>query len=192
MAKEDVGKADERSAPHLHLRVEAKYIPNYWMNLEVPASLTLHRLDEFLRDTWLECCGHLSEFSIKGENYLSEKIEPGDKGMKYPLRDLLSVGMKADYIYDFGSSTELTIKVLSSRDIIPRKKPVRVLASNLPPDIRCSCGEPAEYICAACDEGAWLCEKCASSHECGDECLLPVVNSPRTGVCGYDGSGGFL
>jgi len=74
--------------------------------------------------------------------------------MSYPMRRVLGVGMEVDYIYDFGSSTELVISVISSRDILPRKKPVRVLARNLPPDIRCSCGEPASYVCAACGPGA--------------------------------------
>jgi hypothetical protein len=30
----------------------------YWMHLEVAAGTTLTILDRFLRDTWLECCGH--------------------------------------------------------------------------------------------------------------------------------------
>ena len=30
-------------------------------------------------------------------------------------------------------------------------------------------------------------EKIEPEHECGAEVLLPVVNSPRVGVCGYSG-----
>ena len=29
----------------------------------------LRRLDEFLRRTWLECCGHMSAFEIGGQRY---------------------------------------------------------------------------------------------------------------------------
>ena len=36
------------------------------------------------------------------------------------------------------------------------------------------------------DKGC-LCDACAKSHECGEEMLLPLVNSPRAGVCGYTG-----
>lgn len=33
-----------------------------------------------------------------------------------------------------------------------------------------------------------MCEDCEETHECGTEMLLPVCNSPRCGVCGYEGS----
>ncbi|HEY1350481.1 MAG TPA: hypothetical protein VGF67_12735 [Ktedonobacteraceae bacterium] len=55
----------------LHLLVEGKYRPEYWMHLEVPAVATLSDLDDFLRTIWLECCGHLSEFTINGVSYAS-------------------------------------------------------------------------------------------------------------------------
>src|SRR5437763_8152660 len=45
----------------LHILVEGRYNPQYWMHLEMPASDVLSDLDSFLRDIWLECCGHLSE-----------------------------------------------------------------------------------------------------------------------------------
>lgn len=41
----------------------------YWMELAVRADTTLRQLDEFLRGMWLECCGHLSEFTILGMRY---------------------------------------------------------------------------------------------------------------------------
>src|SRR5215471_953202 len=58
-----------------HILVEGRYNPQYWMHLEMPASYPLEDLDYFLRDIWLECCGHLSEFTIGGTSYSSE---PGD------------------------------------------------------------------------------------------------------------------
>src|SRR6266699_6043638 len=45
------------------------------------------------------------------------------------------------------------------------------------------------HICTQCiykDKG-YLCDTCARSHKCGEEMLLPLVNSPRAGVCGYTG-----
>src|SRR5260370_37893824 len=50
-----------------HLMVEGYRLPMYWMHLEVVAGTTLATLDQFLRDTWLECCGHLSAFEIGEE-----------------------------------------------------------------------------------------------------------------------------
>src|SRR5881275_461503 len=55
-----------------HLVVEGRYIPMYWMHLEMPADATLADLDDFLRDTWLECCDHLSAFRIGKVSYLSQ------------------------------------------------------------------------------------------------------------------------
>ena len=48
------------------LSVSSKYYPEYWMFLEVDGRSKLKAIDNFLRDTWLECCGHLSSFTIKG------------------------------------------------------------------------------------------------------------------------------
>lgn len=36
-------------------------------------------------------------------------------------------------------------------------------------------------------DNAAFCDACASKHECGEEMLSPIVDSPRTGVCGYIG-----
>ncbi len=52
-----------------HLIVEGYRLPMYWMHLEVAVDTTLATLDRFLRDIWLECCGHLSVFRIGGFNY---------------------------------------------------------------------------------------------------------------------------
>jgi len=40
------------------LKVVSKYYPEYWMYLEVDGTAKLKAIDKFLRDTWLECCGH--------------------------------------------------------------------------------------------------------------------------------------
>ncbi len=65
-----------------------------------------------------------------------------------------------------------------------------VLSRNEAPVIVCqSCGKPATQVCSQCvyDGEGWLCEECAEDHECGEEMFLPVVNSPRVGMCGYTG-----
>ena len=42
--------------------------PEYWLYIDLSDNLTLLDLDSFLRNTWLECCGHLSSFTIDGSN----------------------------------------------------------------------------------------------------------------------------
>lgn len=69
-------------------------------------------------------------------------------------------------------------------------KAVRVVARNEPPIWPCdTCGQPATLVCAQCvyDGQAFYCAEHGPSHDCGEEMLLPVVNSPRMGVCGYAG-----
>lgn len=173
-----------------HLQVEGIYQPMYWMHIEIPENATLKDLDDFLRETWLECCGHLSSFEIEGSTFYSERMEPGDRSMRVALGKVVAPGTKFEHIYDFGTSTELSLKVLSLREGLARDKDVRVLARNDPPDIRCqSCGRPATAVCCQCNEGlGWFCEECVAKHKCGEDMLLPVVNSPRVGMCGYTGT----
>jgi len=48
------------------LRVQDAYLKDFWLDLEMRGSATLTKLDEYLRAIWLECCGHLGEFTIGG------------------------------------------------------------------------------------------------------------------------------
>jgi Plasmid pRiA4b ORF-3-like protein len=173
----------------LHLFVESRYNKSYWLHIAVPTESSLSKLDRFLRDIWLECCGHLSSFEIAGTRYRSEGMkEFGGAGMGVKLSRILRPGMIFTYEYDYGSTTELRLKVMGLRDA---GNAIEVLARNDAPQIVCqACGvAPATEICTACEteDSGWFCEICAESHECGTDMCLPVVNSPRTGVCGYTG-----
>jgi len=173
-----------------HLLVEGRYLAEYWMHLAVPAHATLDTLDRFLRDTWLECCGHMSAFEIDGTTYSVEPMDADEEGMDVKLKDVLAPGMKFSHEYDFGSTTHLRLKVVSEEQSGPTGRGIRVLARNEPPPIACvKCGQPAAQVCVQClySGKGWLCEKCASEHKCDEEMFLPVVNSPRVGVCGYTG-----
>jgi hypothetical protein len=310
---EETGKSRKPKKSKLfHILVEGKEFPMYWMHLEMPASLTLDDLDDFLRGIWLECCGHLSEFRIGNISYASateddiygdpfllspdgeaeaeagpaedeedeeeetplppvppeiqarfqelvqaefpnkeveitplellEKLrgifskilEPGpnalslsdqtraevkelinefdkqimlaslfetvednfpqERDMDVTLDEALKVGQKFTHEYDFGSTTYLSLKVLSEREGVAHKgqKAIQMLARNNPPVISCvKCGQPA-VVCEPGYYSAWdsaLCENCAKSvdSEWSYEEMMPIVNSPRTGVCGYTG-----
>ena len=176
--------------PSFHLLVEARDAHAYWMHVALPVNATLGKLDKFLRETWLECCGHLSSFEIAGERYVSLP-EGGESGMKRPLQQVVGVGTSFSYEYDYGSTTELKLKVAGVRTEGTPKGAAQLLARNEPPSILCqSCGtEPAAQICVQCawDEVGWLCPACADSHSCEEEMRLPVTNSPRAGVCAYTG-----
>jgi len=180
-----------KTAKSLHLVVEGRYAPEYWMHLEVPAKASLEVLDEFLRRIWLECCGHMSAFEIGGKRYsVAPMAEFSERSMNVNLTKVLEPGMKFKHEYDFGTTTHLTLKVVSEEQTEGKGKAIQVLARNEPPSIPCvSCGQIATQICTECawsGEG-WLCDKCAAEHECDEDMFLPVVNSPRVGMCGYTG-----
>jgi hypothetical protein len=127
----------------------------YWMHLEVAAETTLTVLDRFLRDTWLECCGHLSVFRIGGFNYYVDADTDAGwdwdlrrKNMQAKLEEVLSPGQTCSYEYDFGSTTELLVKVVEEREAFMKGKAIQVLARNIPPFVPCDiCGKPAAQIC---------------------------------------------
>jgi hypothetical protein len=190
------GSGKLRQTTLLHLLIEAG---PYWLQFEVPADATLRDLDQFLRDAWVECCGHLSQFTIAGKRYNVDAQgmlewgwnETDDKrGMNVKLSEVFHPGVKFDYEYDFGTTTELTGQVISEYVGQAKSHLVQVLARNDPPPIVCQeCGQPATQLCADCiwSGSGWLCDECAEKHECGKDMLMPVVNSPRVGMCGYTG-----
>mgnify|MGYP002398251250 CR=1 FL=1 len=49
-----------------HLRVQARGQPEFWLDIEARGESQLTDLDDYLRAIWLECCGHLSRFSVGG------------------------------------------------------------------------------------------------------------------------------
>jgi hypothetical protein len=112
--------------------------------------------------------------------------------MKYKIEDIFTPGVELIYQYDFGSTTELSIKAVDNyHGTTDGNEKIQIITRNAQPVIRCDeCGaKPAVQICTECqwDEKGWLCEECSQSHGCDEDMFLPVVNSPRTGVCGYTG-----
>jgi len=171
-----------KAQPFFHILIKGSYSPEYWLHLKVACSAKLKDLDQFLREIWLECCGHMSAFRCE-----ERELEMGRK-----LGDMLSPGMDLLHEYDFGTTTELNVKVLGKHEgPMKKKSPIEILARNAPLERPCDeCGESlAVEICPECqwDGAGWLCETCAEEHECDEYMMLPVVNSPRTGVCGYTG-----
>ncbi len=191
----------------------------YFLSLWIDGDAKMIDFDTFLRNIWLECCGHLSAFrnpkirrssfgmfdAMDAYEYLErgnvakyekmmEEID-GSVPLSRKTKDALYKGLALEYKYDFGSSTELTITVIDEYSVKADKKMV-LLSRNEPLEIMCSvCGKfPATQVCSICmwKENAVFCDKCAKKHakECedfADYANMPVVNSPRMGVCAYQG-----
>lgn len=178
-----------------HLRVQGMYNSDYWLNIEMSGKRTLADLDEFLRAIWLECCGHLSAFEINGKRYsVSPMGGYGEVNMKKKLSSVLTPDAEFSHEYDFGTPTDLTLRVMEVRQgEWTADEDWRILARNQAPAYTCTeCKDAvAAHICQQCiweEDSGLLCDACAKSHECEDYMLLPLVNSPRAGECGFDGA----
>jgi hypothetical protein len=140
------------------------------------------------------------ELLAKGKTKKNEKIMEETNGeipKSRKTKIALSKGMKIDYEYDFGSTTSLQLTVLQEYPV-KADESIVLLSRNEPLEIICDIcrKEPATVICSVCageDESAF-CKKCAKQHAqtCSDfaeYAAMPVVNSPRMGVCAYSGGG---
>ena len=131
---------------------------------------------------------------IKEYEELMEEAD-GEIPMSRKVKNVFYPDLKLEYEYDFGSSTYLTITII---DQFPFKadKNIVLLSRNEPLKLLCHIckKEPATQICNAhdWDEDSLFCPKCAEKHakECEDfedYAAMPIVNSPRMGVCAYEG-----
>ncbi len=183
-----LGKLEQESGMTAwHLRVEAGA---YFLQLLMDGNAPLKKLDDFLRDIWLECCGHMSEFSIGG-TWSGQKI-----AMSRKANDVFHEGMKLNYVYDFGTSTELEVKAIRAH-ALPVKGSIQLLSRNEPLEMFCHLckKQPATQICSIHwddKDGFMFCDDCVGQHEAvcedaADYALMPIVNSPRMGECAYEG-----
>ncbi|HKZ71264.1 MAG TPA: hypothetical protein VJ020_14350, partial [Anaerolineales bacterium] len=81
-----------------HVRVQNAYGKEFWLDLEMRGSATLEKLDAYLRAIWLECCGHLSKFTVGGWGGF-------DIGKARKAEDVFSKETKLLHLYDFGTTS---------------------------------------------------------------------------------------
>ncbi|MDP2313165.1 MAG: hypothetical protein Q8P41_09695 [Pseudomonadota bacterium] len=168
----------------------------WWMHFALAPTATLLDLDKTLRALWLECCGHMSAFEIAGTRFESSTEGwqdfgwgPKPRSMAAKVGSVLQPGAGFGYEYDFGSTTALRGRVLGT--IAPGRAKVTLLARNAPIVWPCdgeACTAAATRVCPYCS--AMACPTCDAPCDCLDDFAadaLPVVNSPRMGVCAYTG-----
>lgn len=182
----------------LHLRVEDAHKSSpFWLEVAVDAEKPLRTLDGFLRAIWLECCGHLSCFEIDRVRYQVNPEGMDGRSMDTKMAEVLHPGLSFSHEYDFGSTTELKLKVQGEYQIAPPEN-VWLLVRNQAPQWKCNvCDQAATQLDTECGwemENPFFCDQHAEEHveaeHDGDNyMMMPVVNSPRMGVCGYAGPG---
>ena len=188
--KELVTKTEHRkggSETLYRFRIQAAGLPQFWLDLEMRGRGTLKDLDQYLRAIWLECCGHMSQFSFGG--WRGNEIS-----MSRRIQDVFALGNELTHIYDFGTSSETLIKAVDVREgKSVTSHPITLLVRNVMPESEClECKQPAAWLCMECltEENEWgtLCDKHAKTHphdNYGEP--IPLLNSPRLGMCGYVG-----
>jgi hypothetical protein len=151
---------------------------------------------------WQEEVGAIAKLIQSGMFALALEMysDNGEQDMDVRLRKVLQVGTKFSHTYDFGSSTYLSLKVIGEREGAMTNVNedddgiVQIMSINEQPVIPCrECGKPATRIIPGY-YSAWdsaLCDTCKPKRDeeefVSEESFLPVVNSPRVGVCGYTG-----
>jgi len=167
---------------YCHIEVDAS---DYFIHLLVKGDANMKIIDSFLKDIWLDCCGHLSGF---GHNNF--KVS-----MSHKVVDVFEPRIKIFHDYDFGTTTRVFLKGLKTYQL-NHKENLILLSRNEPLKLMCATckKKPAENVCTTCwyDDYSYFCESCSEKHEkeCedfADYSSMPVVNSPRMGECGYTG-----
>ncbi len=188
LEKAATAKDDEQTL--FHLRVQDAYGSDFWLDLEMSGSASLKTLDTYLRAIWLECCGHLSEFTQGKGGWGNPKV-----AVTRRAAEVFAPDVELTHIYDFGTSSETLVKVVGARQGKPlTKKPIALLVRNVMPEVACmECDQRATHLCMECqiedDAPGFMCDKHLKTHPHGDNYGGPMglVNSPRLGMCGYDG-----
>ena len=149
------------------ISVRAKERP-HWLELGVRCDVTLRELDKFLRAIWLECCGHLSHFTVGGDVYSVLVPVPGEKRRFQPedeyqknwkhMRRTVSAAIppltRLEYEFDYGYTTELVLEhVVTFVELVQRVSPTQpwhggkivILAQNHPLHACLRCGGPAYW-----------------------------------------------
>ena len=124
----DVDERYARSQPiMLWVRSEQR---RHWMALIVQPTTSLRQIDQFLRDRWLECCGHMSHFEIGDVQYSACVLGPGDTPMFgadlaepdeqhiiHTVGETVAPGQQFRHEFDYGDTTCLELQWITALPI---------------------------------------------------------------------------
>lgn len=168
----DVKERYARSQP-LMIWVRSEEL-RHWMMLIVQPTTGLRQLDQFLRDLWLECCGHMSHFEIGGTQYSAcvpgpgdpplfdtDLAEPDEQHMVHTVEETTAMGQKFRHEFDYGDTTCLDLECVAALPvpyeyvqefINPPEAAeeygddfITIMARNLPPERCFTCGAVARW-----------------------------------------------
>lgn len=114
--------------------------------------------------------------------------------MENEIQQVFRPDVEVLHTYDYGTSSKTLIRCISIRTgFATTANPIVLMGRNRMPEGKCiKCEAQAAFYCPECAydsfEDGFLCSKHGKrhSHE-GEESAIPMVNSPRIGMCGYTG-----
>lgn len=192
----------EEKCGYYELVISDKYEPDFWLVVDAKDNCLLCDLDTFLRDIWVECCGHMSEFHVGPSTYadtfamemgwggpssLESMFGSWRRGPSKPrswevqLKSVFKNTRKMTYIYDMGTPTELVIQMRGHHTGKCMEDSITILSRNIPPKNICSiCGKKdATWVNGARiwedPEHAFICDGCKKD-------IMPVAKKEY----GYD------
>ena len=173
--KYTVRKMDKRYARSMPIMIWVRSEQlQHWMVLAVQPTTSLRQLDQFLRDEWLECCGHMSHFKIGQTQYSNCVPGPGDapnfdndlaedneQHTVHTLEETTKHGQRFNYEFDYGDTTCLNLENVATLPIPYNYVPefinppkeaeyyaeqfITVMARNRPLERCFKCGETAQW-----------------------------------------------
>ena len=173
--KYTVPKTDERYARSMPIMIWVRSEQlQHWMVLAVQPTTSLRQLDQFLRDEWLECCGHMSDFKIGQTQYSNCVPGPGDapnfdndlaedneQHTVHTLEETVAHGQRFHHEFDYGDTTCLNLEHVATLPIPYNYLPefinppkeaeyyvehfITVMARNRPTERCFKCGETAQW-----------------------------------------------
>jgi hypothetical protein len=149
----------------------------YYIYASIGTKCEFSNIDKFLRETWCECCGHLSTFTDDDDNELpkSKKIEE------------CNVGDIFLYEYDMGTTTMISMEIIGKfNENDSNESEINIINRNLPPIVKCyNCKEDATLYNSETDK--IICKECRIKLRLKrNKFIMNIVNSPRTCMCGYE------
>ena len=176
-----IDKTFEKGRENLYYLIIESDPKRYYLHISIRANATLADLDAYIREVWVECCGHMSDFYLRGDR--------GRIDITTSIKKAFSSSKKLGYIYDYGTSTYLSVEFVKSFKG-KQEHIIKTLARNSYLKVICEQCKKREAVavCSQCmwnEDEAYLCHSCMPEHKCDMEMFLPYVNSPRVGECGY-------
>lgn len=117
----DMDESYARSQP-IMLWVRSQEL-RHWMMLVVQPTTSLRQLDQFLRNQWLECCGHMSHFEIGDVQYSAcvpgpgdppmfdaALAEPNEQHMVHTVEETIASSQRFHHEFDYGDTTCLNLE----------------------------------------------------------------------------------